>query len=225
MLDLSSSVHIQLNNNMYLKNPESSELGKRIICGSIDLIYEVGFDQFTFRKLSQHISSTEASIYRYFESKYKVLLYLNAWYWSLMDYQLTLLTTNIKDPKKRLERAIKLITEDVDEEMNIQDFNFSKVSRIVNDESLKVYLNREVDEVNKDGAFYAYKEFVGKIGLIILEINPAYRYPHMLVSTTIEGAHLQRFFAKHLPRLTDVKENDAYIYEFYKEIIFRALSS
>jgi AcrR family transcriptional regulator len=210
---------------MYLKNPESSELGKRIIGGSIDLIYEVGFDQFTFRKLSQHIGSTEASIYRYFESKYKVLLYLNAWYWSLMDYQLTLLTTNIKDPNKRLERAIKLITEAVDEDMNIQDFNFAKVSRIVNDESLKVYLNREVDEVNKDGAFYPYKEFVGKIGSIILEINPKYRYPHMLVSTTIEGAHLQRFFAKHLPRLTDVKENDAYIFEFYKEIIFRALSS
>ena len=225
MLDISSSVHIQLNNNMYLKNPESSDLGKRIICGSIDLIYEVGFDQFTFRKLSQYIGSTEASIYRYFESKYKVLLYLNAWYWSLMDYQLTLLTTNIQDPKHRLERAIKLITEAVDEEMNIQDFNFAKVSRIVNDESLKVYLNKEVDEVNKDGAFYSYKEFVGKISDIILEIDPAYRYPHMLVSTTIEGAHLQRFFAKHLPRLTDVKENEAYIYEFYKEIIFRALSS
>ena len=224
MLDISSSVHIQLNNNMYLKNPESSDLGKRIISGSIDLIHEVGFDQFTFRKLSQHIGSTEASIYRYFESKYKVLLYLNAWYWSLMDYQLTLLTTNVKDPKKRLERAIKLITEAVDDEKSIQDFNFAKVSRIVNDESLKVYLNREVDEVNKDGAFYSYKGFVGKIGSIILEINPNYRYPHMLVSTTIEGAHLQRFFAKHLPKLTDVKENDAYIYEFYKEIIFRALS-
>jgi len=223
MLDLLSSIHIQLNNKMFLKDPESSDLGKRIIGGSIDLINEIGFDQFTFRKLSVHIGSTEASIYRYFESKHKVLIYLNAWYWSFMEYQLAFRTTNIQDPRKRLERAICLITEAVDEETYFQHFNLAKVSQIVNDESLKVYLNREVDEVNKDGAFFPYKEFVSKISSIILEINPSYRYPHMLVSTAIEGAHLQRFFGKHIPRLTDVKKDKNYIYEFYKEIIFKAI--
>jgi len=223
MLDALSSIHIQLNSSMFLKDPESSDLGKRLVQGSVDLIHEVGFDQFTFRKLSQHIGSTEASIYRYFESKHKVLLYLSAWYWSFMDCQLAFLTTNVKDPKQRLERAIQLITEAVAEGQQFQHMNLSKVSQIVNDESLKVYLNREVDQVNKEGAFLPYKEFVSRISDIILEINTNYPYPRMLVTTTIEGAHLQRFFAEHLPRLTDVKRGKDYIFDFYKQIIFKAI--
>ncbi|MAY83605.1 MAG: TetR family transcriptional regulator [Flavobacteriales bacterium] len=223
MIDVLSTIHIQLNDNLYLKDPESSDLGKRIVQGSVELINEIGFDQFTFRKLSQHIGSTEASIYRYFESKYKVLVYLSAWYWSFMDYQLAFSITNVKDPQLRLERAIRLITEAVDKGKHCQHMNLAKVSQIVNDESLKIYLNREVDQVNKEGAFLPYKDFVGRISDIILEINPSYEYPHMLITTTIEGAHLHRFFGKHLPRLTDVKKGEDYIFDFYKEIIFKAI--
>lgn len=208
---------------MYLKDPESSDLGKRIIRGSIDLINEIGFDQFTFRKLSSEIESTEASVYRYFENKHKLLLYLTAWYWSFMECQLAFLTTNIDDPNKRLDRAIRLITDAASEDDFYRDYNLGKISGIVNNESLKIYLTKEVDEVNKDGAFVPYKQFVERISDIIMEINPEYPYPHMLVSTAIEGAHLQRFFGEHLPRLTDVKSREDYLYDFYKEIIIKAI--
>lgn len=223
MLEIVPSIHIQLNDSMYLKDPESSDLGKKIVSGSIDLINEIGFDQFTFRKLSKHIKSTEASIYRYFESKYKILLYLSAWYWSFMECQLAFLTTNIDDPYERLDRAVRLITEAVDEHECFHHMNLGKLSKVVNDESLKVYLNREVDEINKDGAFLPYKDFVGRISDIILEIKDDYQFPHMLVSTAIEGAHLQRYFGQHLPRLTDVKKGQDYIYQFYKEVILKAI--
>ncbi len=223
MIDFVSSIHIQLNNSMYLKDPESSDLGKRIIRGSIDLINEIGFDQFTFRKLSSEIESTEASVYRYFENKHKLLLYLTAWYWSFMECQLAFLTTNIDDPNKRLDRAIRLITDAASEDDFYRDYNLGKISGIVNNESLKIYLTKEVDEVNKDGAFVPYKQFVERISDIIMEINPEYPYPHMLVSTAIEGAHLQRFFGEHLPRLTDVKSREDYLYDFYKEIIIKAI--
>jgi len=223
MLDIVSSIHIQLNDSMYIKDPESSELGKRIIGGSIDLIHEIGFEQFTFRKLSQTISSTEASIYRYFESKHKLLLYLTAWYWSFMECQLAFLTTNVEDPNDRLDRAIRLITSVASDEEFYRVFNLGKITQIVNYESMKSYLIKEVDEVNKDGAFIPYKKFVEMISDIIEEINPAYPYPHMLVSTAIEGAHLQRFFGEHLPRLTDVKKGEDYLYDFYKDIIIKAI--
>lgn len=224
MIDILPSIHIRLKDSMYLKDPESSDLGKRIVSGSIELIHSIGFDQFTFRKLSVHIKSTEASIYRYFESKHKVLLYLTAWYWSYMECQLAFLTTNIQNPNERLERAIRLITDVAGDELYYQNVPIGKISQIINDESLKIYLTKEVEEVNKDGAFIPYKQFVERISDILLEINPKYPYPHMLISTTIEGAHLQRFFGEHLPRLTDVKKSKDYLYDFYKEIILKAIA-
>lgn len=224
MLDILSSIHIRLEDSMYLKDPDSSELGKRILSGSIELIHNIGFDQFTFRKLSVHIKSTEASIYRYFESKHKLLLYLNAWYWSFMECQLAFLTTNVQNPNDRLERAIRLITDVVGDDEKYHYINIGQIAKIINDESLKIYLTKEVDEVNKNGAFVPYKQFVETISDIILEINPNYPYPHMLISTAIEGAHLQRFFGQHLPRLTDVKKSKDYLYDFYNEIIQKAIA-
>ena len=76
MQDLFTSFSLQVNNRVYIKNPESSALGRKIVESSINLIDEVGFEAFTFRKLGLEIHSNEASIYRYFESKYKLLLYL-----------------------------------------------------------------------------------------------------------------------------------------------------
>jgi hypothetical protein len=59
---------------------------------------------------------------------------------------------------------------------------------------------------------------------MITEINPKYKYPQMLVSTVIEGAHSQRFFTEHLPSLTNqIKGKDA-IVEFYKKIVFSSIN-
>ncbi len=223
MSDSIPKISLQVNKNLYLKNPESSELGKKIITGSIDLIDEIGFDSFTFRKLGVHINSTEASIYRYFESKHKLLLYLNSWYWNWMEYRLIFSLANIDSPVSRLERAIFLLIEKISEDSDFSHINEVKLNRIVISESQKAYLTKDVDQENKIGAFTVQKQLVEKISRIILEINPTYKYPHMLVSTIIEGAHLQRFFAEHLPRLTDVSDSCDAITDFYKELIFKAI--
>ena len=65
------NISIRVNPSIYLKDPESSDLGRRIITGSIDMLDEMGLECFTFKKLGAKIKSTEASIYRYFESKHK----------------------------------------------------------------------------------------------------------------------------------------------------------
>lgn len=216
-------INLQVNENLYLKNPESSDLGKKIVTGSIDLIDELGFDSFTFRKLGVQIKSTEASIYRYFESKHKLLLYLNSWYWHWMDYRIVFGLANVDSPFERLNRAILILTEEITEDTDFSHINEVKLNRIVIAESLKAYLTKDVDQENKMGAYSAQKQLVEKISDIILEINPKYKYPHMLISTVIEGAHLQRYFAEHLPRLTDVSDDANAITEFYKELILKAI--
>jgi AcrR family transcriptional regulator len=72
---------------LFLRNPEQSELGKKIIMRSIQLIHEQGFKALTFKKLAEAIGSTEAGIYRYFENKHRLLIYITAWYWSWLEYR------------------------------------------------------------------------------------------------------------------------------------------
>jgi len=218
-----SGIRLGVNQSTFIKDPESSELGLRIIRGSIDMIEEMGMESFTFRKLAKEISSTEASIYRYFESKYKLLLYLTTWYWSWMDYRLSFQLANIESAETRLDRAIRLLVEEVKEDSDFSHINEVKLNHIVIAESSKAYLTKEVDDVNSKGVFSTYKGLVGTISDIIHELQPDYKYPHMLLSTVIEGAHHQRFFAEHLPRLTDVVKGEDAIGEFYRELVFKAI--
>lgn len=223
MQDLLSNISIHVNENIFLKNPESSDLGKKIIQGGIELLDEAGFDAFTFNKLAKKINSTEASIYRYFESKHKFLLFITTWYWGWLEYRLVFALANINSPEDRMERAIKLLTEDVVEKGTFPHINEIKLYRIVVSESSKAYLTREVDQQNKEGCFTGYKRLVQRVSDIILEINPDFKYPHMLVSTVIEGAHHQRYFAEHLPKLTDEIKNGDAISQFYTDMVFKSI--
>ena len=58
MRDFGDKITIEVNNNVFLKDPESSELGRRIMSASISTIDELGFENFTFKKLAK-----EAKIY------------------------------------------------------------------------------------------------------------------------------------------------------------------
>ncbi|MCB9244975.1 MAG: helix-turn-helix transcriptional regulator [Flavobacteriales bacterium] len=218
-----SSIRQPVNDHVYLKDPESTELGRRIVNGSIDLIYELGFEAFTFRKLAELIGSTEASVYRYFESKHKLLLYLSSWYWSWMDYKVLFSITNITEAEDRLERALLALTEEVKLDTNFLHIDEVKLYQIVIAESSKAYLTRSVDEENRYGVFTAYKNLVARVSELVLAINPTFKYPHMLISTVIEGAHLQRFFASHLPRLTDTLQGEDAVCSFYREMVFSTI--
>ena len=74
-------IQMQLNEKLYLRDPQDTKLGRKIIRHSILLIDEIGFEQFNFKKLAERIESTEASVYRYFENKHLLLVYLLCWYW------------------------------------------------------------------------------------------------------------------------------------------------
>ena len=222
---LLSNIAIRVNNSIYLKDPESSDLGKNILGGGIDMIDEIGFEDFTFKKLAKEIGSTEASVYRYFESKHKLLLYIISWYWSWMEYKLVFGLANIDSAEARLFRAVKILTEEIKKDGNFKHINEVTLNRIAICDSSKAYLTKEVDDENKDGFFSGYKNLVERVSKIILEINRSYKYSHMLVSTVIEGAHHQRYFVEHLPRLTDVVVGEDSITEFYNEMVIKSISN
>jgi hypothetical protein len=216
-------LHIEIDYELYTKNPDSSELGKKIISNSISLIHQIGFEKFNFKKLGLKINSPESSIYRYFENKHKLLIYLTSWYWTWMEYKLVFATTNITSPKDRLNKALELLTTPVLIDNNFSYFNEILLSNIIFSESIKAYHTKNVDEANSIGSYKSYKTVVNLVAEIILEIKPNYQYPHMLISTVIEGAHHQKYFSEHLPDLTDLTEDNEAITKFYKELVFNFL--
>lgn len=223
MDQLFANLKIKVNSSLFLIDPNSSNLGKNIISNSIDLIDKNGFEKFTFRKLGEAIESPEASIYRYFKSKNQLLSYLVSWYWGWMEYQLVFATANIQSPEICLEKAIDLITLKSNKKEMVDGIEVNKLMNIIISESSKSYLTKEVDQANKEGAYLNYKQFVARMASIVIQINPEYKFPNMLISTIIEGAHLQFFFAEHLPRLTNKQKSPNYISQFYKSLALESI--
>jgi hypothetical protein len=223
MDQLFANLKIKVNGSLFLIDPNSSNLGKNIIAHSIDLIDEIGFEKFTFRKLGEAIESPEASIYRYFKSKNQLLSYLVSWYWGWMEYQLVFATANIQSPEICLQKAIDLISLKSNKKEMVDGIEVNKLMNIIISESSKSYLTKEVDQANKEGAYLSYKQFVARMASIVIQINPEYKFPNMLISTIIEGAHLQFFFAEHLPRLTNKQKSPNYISQFYKSLALESI--
>lgn len=202
-----SNIKIQVNEKIYVKDPETSALGKNIIEKSILLIDEIGFDNFTFKKLGEKIGSNESSIYRYFENKHKLLVYLSSWYWSWMEYKLVFATTNILDPTEKLKIAITIVTEKVIDDTNTEHINESILNKIIIAEFTKTVQTKEVDQENKEGFFLIYKRVINRIVEIVKEVNPEYPFAKSLVSTIVEGSLHQHFLTQHLKTITDCNES------------------
>ena len=218
-------VKFDINEKVYLRNPESSEVGKLMVKKAIDLIYVLGFEQFTFKKLAAEINSTEATIYRYFENKHRLLLYILNWYWCYMEFLVTFKLENVSDKKEKLKNIVYLLTHELSECASQFDYNKKFLNQIVITESSKVYLVKEVAEINKNEVFKPYKDLCSKIAEVITQYNSSYKYPRSLSTTLIETSHHQQYFSVNLPRLTDIssKNNSEYTSQFIEELLFKVL--
>ena len=218
-----SNLKIQINEKIYVKNPETSDLGKKILEQSILLIDEIGFDNFTFKKLGEKIGSNESSIYRYFENKHKLLVYLSSWYWSWMEYKLVFATANILDSKEKLKIAITIVTEKVTDDEYTTHINESVLNKIIIAEFTKTLHTKEVDQENKEGFFLIYKRVIARIVTIVNEVNPNYPYSKSLISSVVEGSLHQYFLKEHLKTITDCNEIVSPT-EFYLNLVENTLN-
>jgi len=218
----------KLSENLFVRDPQETELGRNIIRESIKLIDTLGFEDFTFRKLAAAIHSTEASVYRYFDNKHKLLIYLIDWYWTWLEHQIIFHTHNIKDPVRRLKICLMKLAEEKALDPDVAYVDEPALQRIVSSEFEKTFLTKQVDADNKEGLFLPYKSLCNTVAAIVLEINPDFEFPHSLVSTVMLTLKHQLFYAEHLPSLTDIKydpkKHHKKLNQFLETIVFKTIS-
>lgn len=214
-----------INDKLFLRNPEESELGKKIIQHGITLIHKMGFEVFTFKKLAIAIGTTEAGIYRYFENKHRLLLYIVDWYWSWLEYRLIFQTNNIQNPEDKIRIAIKLLSAPVVDDLTTSYINESLLYEIVMAEGAKSYLTKHVTEDNQANFFKPFKDLCARVAGFIEEYNPDYSFRFSLSSTIIEMAHSQKFYMKNLPSLTDfgATKDESKIILFLESLVFSSI--
>lgn len=204
-----ATLSLKLNEKLYLRDPQHTQLGQSIISKSVSMIDQLGFEHFTFKKLAEAVDSTEASVYRYFENKHRLLQYLVSWYWNWLDYKIEQAITSLVSPQEKLMAALKTITEEVKFDPTFDFVNEEALHRIVVSELDKTYLTKSVDEDNHDGLFGGFKIVSRKISTLIQQINPSYPYANSLASSAVLATNQQLFFMEHLPSLSSISMTDA----------------
>lgn len=214
-----------LNDRLFLKNPQSTELGKKIIRESITLMADIGYEQFTFKKLAAEIQTTEATIYRYFVNKHKLLIYLVSWYWNYLEFQMIVQLSNLTDPADKIRKVIDILVWEDNLEIDFGAFDHKALYYITIAEGNKTFLSKDVDENNKDMLYKPFKDLAGRIAGVFSEYNPSYKYPNTLASSVIDLSHLQHYFMHHLPRLSDFakKKRPKDIEAFLEDLVFKTL--
>ena len=225
LINMEYQFKIKMNEGLYLRNPEDTELGRKILRHSVELIYKLGFEVFTFKKLAEEIGSTEAGIYRYFENKHKLLIYITAWYFGWIEFQINFQTNNIKDQKVKLHKIIRLLTSPIEDDKQTSYIDESLLHPVIVAEGSKAYLTKQVEENNNLEFFQPYKDLCTLIGNVILAYNPNYKFPKSLASTIVEIAHFQNFFMHNLTSLTDFskRNKETEIVEFLNDLVFSSL--
>ncbi len=202
-------LRFKLNHHLYLKDPQETEFGHKLLAHSTELMQEIGFEQFTFRKLAERMNSVEASIYRYFENKHKLLLFLINWYSEWTHYSIRMYILTVDDRKKRLDLALENIIHSKLISDQEQYINTELLRQIVIEQSSKSYHIHDVDQENQLGLFFSYKKLNLLLTELIKDYNNNFPYPSSLASTIIEMVNQQLYFADHLPMFTELKSNES----------------
>ncbi len=216
-----------MNEKLFLRDPESTELGRKIVREAVKMIEKLGFEEFTFKKLAEKTGTTEASIYRYFENKHRLLLYIIAWYWAWMEYLVIYHIHNMDSPEKKIKKVIELLSGSIKDNVGGDELDKAALFNVVICEVNKVYLTKDVNTDNRHKLFKPYKDLCARIAGLFKEYNPRYPYTHSLASTLLEMAHTQYFFMDHLPALTDFgkSKNTLELQKFLDHLVFAALKN
>ena len=216
---------IEVNSSLFIKNPTSSKLGESIVKEGLSLLENIGYEDFTFKKLAISIQTTESTLYRYFENKHQFLMYLFNYYWTWMEVNFTMAITNISDPQEQLKRIIGVLVTQAPQKIGSLLLDEFLLKQVITNESSKTFLNKKVDEENKAGYYLTFKRNVCLISEVLLKMNPNYLYPNALAATLIEASFHQRYFGLHLPRLTNINQKDDLVESFFTDTLLKAIKN
>jgi AcrR family transcriptional regulator len=213
-------VRIVPNDHLSLKDPQASDLGKRILQHACIELHRLGLEELTFKKLSKAIGCTEASVYRYFSSKQQLLQYLVAYYWDWVHFLIDAAIAPIRDSEDRLHAAVVALTEPMKTNPSVPYIDEQLLYQIVLTEGQKAYHFKSIDTENDKGIFLGYKSLSEKLADLIAAVNPNFPYPRVLASSLFEMAHNHTYFAEHLPRLTDLHAGEKFKGDLEKMLLF-----
>ncbi len=224
-----TELRIHVNPALFQRDPEDTELGRKIIEESVNLIDSLGLEDFTLKKLATAIESTEASMYRYFENKHQLLFYLLSWYWTRLSYLYDSQTIRMEDPLERLRVGLQVLIDIVDDDPTTTHIDEAALSRIAVFEATKVYRSGTALEGKyREAIFEAHAEYCSRLVKAVKALNPDYPHPKALVSSVLFGLQRQIFYLMHLPEMTDLgvrgkKKQAARLLEFGRGLFKSAI--
>ena len=178
-----------------------------ILQSARELIAEGGFKDAQVQAIADKSGVSSGLVYRYFENKHKLLVYLSSWYWSWIEYRLVFGTMNINESEKKLLKAITIVTEKIEDDLTTAHINESILSKIIIAEFSKTLHTKEVDEENKEGFFLIYKRVIQRLASFILEVQAEYPFAKCLASTIVEGALHQHYLRLHFKTITECNDS------------------
>jgi len=111
---------------------------------------------------------------------------------------------NISEPKTKLKIIIHSFIFASEENPSVEYVNESKLHNIFISEGGKAYHTKAVDDENSKGFYSSYKQLANSVSQVISEINSEFKYPFSLATNLFEMSNNHIYFARHLPRLTDI---------------------
>ncbi len=74
-----------------------------------------------------------------------------------------------------------------------------------------------------DAQHKAAKRLCDRLRAHIVDVRPDHPYPAMLASNVVDGSMVQRFFAEHLPSLTE-KQARPRLSDLFVELVFSTIN-
>lgn len=202
--EVATSLRVSLPSSMSLRDPEGSELGRRIVAASIQLLDSIGFEEFTFRKLGGEIGSPEASVYRYFSDKAMLVRYLEAWYWTWLDFRFRQRSRTLIDSRQRLDAALLVLAESGSYDPTFFHIDEAALHRVVVREARKAYGLEKARGAKKTKKLPPMSIFHESLAQVIAEYSPGYKYPRALALGIITSLHAYMFFGANSPLALEI---------------------
>lgn len=188
---------------LYVRDPRSTEVGQALLREGATLFLELGLEGFTARKLAERADTTEATVYKYFKNKHRLLQYYFQLYWMWLEQQIKVFTAVLETPEQRLIKAVEIICDIPEVAADPGVVSKGTLRELVKSEGAKAYYHVQVDKDNALRLFSPYKQLVSFVADRIAEVRPGEPFPRSLATTLVEMAHSLDFYSHHLPSLTD----------------------
>lgn len=225
MNELLQAFKVKVNSGIYLKDPDTSAIGRAMVREGLVMMESIGLDQFTFKKLSEQIGSPESSLYRYFENKVNLLFYLLSAYWSWQEYRVVMSVLNMAPGKKKVHKAIEVILSTPDEQAQLDELPLAVLYRLAERESIRVFVQNNAAHAFPPEFFHSFDRLHGRFVTMLKEINPDYSCSEALISVLLDAIHLQKYFRRAGTTRTDLPDGTPEQADFFFHLLFPRPSS